>query len=196
MVYFARGIGRIELRNNYIGLAMDGTTIRGNGGSGVHVLGVGLIAGNIDPNSGNVISGNSLHGIDIEAVNGIDSNTAIARNKIGTDAQGLLRKANQGHGVFVHGFSSDIFIGGGPVASNLISGNLKSGIEIEQDSVGFVVMSNNIGGNASGNAAIPNLDGIRIASSDIGTVSGNTIAGKRSIWSLLGSSAICHHRPE
>jgi hypothetical protein len=101
------------IAGNLIGLAPDGETGRGND-IGV-ISGPGTIVGGTDPASRNVISGNTLYGIDgVGVVNG---------NYIGTNANGSKPVPNT-TGIYYTGETPNIVIGGtAPGAGNVISGN-------------------------------------------------------------------------
>ena len=101
------------IAGNLIGLAPDGETGRGNY-IGV-VSGPGTIVGGTDPASRNVISGNTLYGIDGKGV--------VNGNYIGTNANGSKPVPNR-TGIYYTGETPNIVIGGtAPGAGNVISGN-------------------------------------------------------------------------
>lgn len=139
---------------NYIGLAADGATALPN-----HV-GIALLGGNnrlggsnIDAANlfGNVISGNSLFGVDLEG----PGNT-LAGNYIGLNAAGTAACANQ-HGLLVSGpLASGNVIGlGSSVGRNVISGNTQDGLRIEGASRQNV-LGNYLGTSADGLSVVPN----------------------------------------
>ena len=113
---------------NYLGLGLDGTTNRGNGGEGINVLGVdgtqiGVSSGS---GTGNVISGNGHHGISVSGGSLADPiiNTVIGGNLIGTNAAGTVGVGNATFGVFLGAFSDGTLVGGNSAAErNVISAN-------------------------------------------------------------------------
>jgi parallel beta-helix repeat protein len=117
------------------------------------------------PLSGNLVSGNSLHGIHIKN----SSNVSIEGNYIGTAVFGDMEVPNNGDGIHIEN-SWKIQVGGGNLNSaNLISGNSGYGIYME---TGDEIYGNRIDGNIIGLKfnpvkAIPNKkDGIYIVNSD------------------------------
>jgi hypothetical protein len=144
---------------NYIGLGSDGSTKVPNWDNGVLVEGVAC--GNIigEPTLGwndepsNVISGNANAGILLSGanVNGI----RICSNYIGTSADGLSKKPND-LGVFIDGGSYNYVGDGNSGAGNLISGNVRFGLEIDGDE--NHVAGNWIGIDSTGSAALENGD--------------------------------------
>ena len=92
-----------KVEGNYIGVLGDGTTARGNGGSGILLLQfdnettqLNTIGGN-SPGTGNVISGNSASGIRFEGA-GVHDNV-IEGNIIGLAANGLTAVPNGANGL-------------------------------------------------------------------------------------------------
>ncbi len=136
------------IQNNYIGTDVTGTAalpndigIRLLGGSGTGVL----IGG---PGGANLISGNSVEGILLEAA--VD--VTIQSNLIGTDVNGTAALGNGGAGI--HGGGPGLVIGGTGVGEgNLVSGN-SLGMDLLAD--GMTVQGNSIGVDASGTAPLPN----------------------------------------
>jgi parallel beta-helix repeat protein len=106
---------------NIIGLAADGTTTLGNGGS---VVSAGVVVVNSSNNqiSGNTVSGNHGDGV---AIQGGHTNH-IENNQIGTDADGMASAGNTGQGILVtQGSQRNEVIG------NVVSGNLRNGIAVD-----------------------------------------------------------------
>lgn len=92
------------IRNNYIGLASDGTTASGNTGAGMDLDDGGTIT-----LTDNVVANNGAHGIDISA-----GTALVAKgNKIGTTSAGTVAAGNTGSGLLISASTmADVDIGG------------------------------------------------------------------------------------
>jgi len=139
---------------NYIGLGLDGDTPLGNN-NGILIQGTSTntTIGDGTTLGRNVISDNSI------GVNAGAGVVSIQGNYIGTNALGTLGRGNSNAGINLSGGSGSL---GGSVSGqgNVISGN-SYGIGVSIG--GFSILGNYIGTNASGTAAIPNLnEGIRL----------------------------------
>lgn len=121
---------------------------------------VGPITHGLQINSANVV----IHGLVINQFQGSGivvaaSEVVIASNYIGVDATGTVARANTGDGIEIVDGSNILIGGDSPAARNVISGNLKHAIVINdfQDTISHVtITSNYVGVNSFGNAAIPN----------------------------------------
>ena len=193
---------------------IDACLISGNGGCGINLMSTGNtvtncfigtnkagtaaitndVAGIIlssDNNtiggSGNLISGNTTHGIE---VSGGDNNT-IKGNKIGTDVNGTSAVANGSDGINVIGMNNTI---GGTNASdrNIISGNTSDGIGITgASSTGNLVEGNYIGLGADGATIIGNLNtGVTIDSGASANTIGGSTSSSRNVISGNGSAGV------
>jgi hypothetical protein len=143
------------IQNNYVGTDVTGTVARPNdvgirllGGSGTGVL----IGG---PEGANLVSGNLVQGILVEAA--VD--VTIRSNLIGTDVNGTTAIGNGGAGI--QGGGPGLVIGGtAPDEGNLVSGNLR-GMDLFAD--GVTVQGNSVGVDVSGSAPLPNNgEGIKL----------------------------------
>jgi parallel beta-helix repeat protein len=130
-----------------------------NGADGIDVISADrTLIGGAPIFSGNVISANGGEGIWLQD----GTRTLVAGNSIGTNANGTVAFQNSHHGVFILD-STRTLVGqftAGPQlvgSPNLISGNHNDGVHI-QDSSRTTVLSNRIGTNSAGTAAIPNQD--------------------------------------
>jgi hypothetical protein len=104
---------------------------------------------------------------------GTQHNTAQG-NYVNVDITGTKALQNVSDGISFF-FSNDNLIGGTePGAGNVISGAFLYGLRIENTSSGNTVQGNFIGTNASGTAAIPNQNGLRIAGASNNIVGGTT----------------------
>jgi hypothetical protein len=184
------GVSGDTVAGNFIGLAADGMTARGNGGNGVSLINA---SGNAIGLAGdaNVISGNAADGVVIAGA-GARGNQ-IAGNLIGLNAAGNAPIANGTDGVDVVAGASDNTIGGAVVGpggvvpgGNTIGGNAGNGVHLAGvGTSGNLVAGNFIGLNAAGHAPIANGgDGVRLDSGasnntigNAGGGAGNTISG-------------------
>lgn len=206
--------GPATIQGNFIGIDPTGMIARppasghsggASGGAGIRVgttstAAFGLIGGDT-PAERNVIGGLPA-GIVIEATSG---NNVVVGNYIGTNLTGTAALPNM-YGVVVNRNENQIgstggVSPGGPCTGgcNLISGNSTAGIWLLAPYTGSTsvdVISNYIGTNASGTAAIPNNVGIyqgggaRIGSSTNAAASRNVISGNTShgIFSNVANS--------
>jgi hypothetical protein len=141
--------------------------------------------------AGNVISGNTSDGVNIE-----DSNINFVRhNFIGTDANGKAKVPNGNDGVSIEN-SRDTYVGGTtPLAGNLIAGSGRAGVSVTNSgSTSNWVEGNTIGGYAVVNGAVTPLGntffGVYVLAAPgnwiggptlaTGTAPGNVIAGNGS----------------
>ncbi|KAA3648449.1 MAG: hypothetical protein DWQ07_05495 [Chloroflexi bacterium] len=152
-----------EVQGNYIGTDVYGTSALPNG-HGVRIYdGADNLIGGTEPGQGNLISGNTQHGIVIDPHYGGDRNV-IQGNLIGTDVTGTIPLGNAQAGIHIQ--TSNNIVGGAlPGASNVISGNGFSGIEFYAlPTFDNQVLGNYIGTDISGQNAIPNsAHGISLA---------------------------------
>jgi len=179
--------------SNHIGTNVDGTIAIGNGQSGISINYVSasnnIIGGTeyvnsdniqnnpsgdnghstpvfIIPPLGNLISGNNMHGININ--NGY-TNT-INGNFIGTNYNGTSAIGNLLNGIYISNYSNGNIISGCSsnqhpyIYYNIISGNGLNGIYI-LDSTNTTIQSNYIGIGSQDNTIVPNTNGIFICGS-------------------------------
>ncbi len=184
---------------NFIGTDLSGSRAVGNRDGVVMTVGARYnLIGGTEVGAGNVLSGNTLAGVRIDADtndlrhNRYDSARSTTRNRIqgnfiSTDKSGNRALGNV-LGVEV-GLVRENTIGGTESgAGNVISGNRSAGVALLRATGEVTVQGNRIGVGANGNAALPNLYGVFVFQSDynrIGgetagagnVISGNTIAG-------------------
>jgi hypothetical protein len=187
------GTERNVVAGNYIGVDATGSAALGNGGHGVAIVGgsqsnhVGFLSGGDMAASGNVISANAQNGVHIEGA-GTDGNV-VARNRIGTDAMGMVPLGNGVDGVRIIEFAAGNVIGMGAVG-NLISGNGNEGIRIQNGAADNWVQGNFIGTDASGTLPLGNLsDGVAIVEAPNNLVGGG-VAGSNLISANLNGVAL------
>ncbi len=116
---------------NRIGTKMDGSGAIPNGRSGISIQqgAHGNRIGGSNAGDGNLISGNSSHGLQI-AGTGTDGNQ-IQGNKIGVDLAGLVANGNGANGVSIELGASQNVVGGASISDrNWVGGNLGAGISL------------------------------------------------------------------
>ncbi len=159
------------IEGNFIGLAPDGVTLRGNSfGISTGAGGTGNVIGGTSPAARNIISGN---GTGLYAPNG----TTIFGNYFGTDASGLSQGYGNGTAI-LNGFNG-IIGNGEPGAGNVITGN-----DVGVHAYGgknVIIRGNLIGPRADGSSSIGNgigiiVDGFQTAVGGLGSGEGNVIA--------------------
>ena len=162
------------IQGNLIGTNAAGTAAFANSYDGVLIEtgSTGTTVGGTAAGAGNVISGNTEYGVEINGT-GTSSNL-VAGNLIGTNAAGTAAIPDD-FGVVIDSGASGNTIGGSTLrgAGNVLSGNTLDGIYLEGSAAGDNLLAGNvIGTNAAGTAALANKnDGIIIEST------GNTIGG-------------------
>jgi len=163
------------VRGNYIGTTANGLSALGNTQSGVAIYNSsGNLIGGASVGARNLISANGNSGIYI--LNPGSFLNQIQGNRIGTTADGNASLGNAGDGVTIN-TSANNFVGGlNAGEGNLISGNLKAGIALQQNSTANTVQGNFIGTDASGKNPVGNA----FAGITLMDASGNTIGGTAS----------------
>lgn len=133
----------------------------------------------------NVISGNGGNGVHIVGLGTTD--ISVVGNLIGTDWTGTQRVPNTEDGVRVEEAFGNRIGGAEPGARNVISGNGQRGVLIEGKNALFnTVQGNFIGVEVEGEEALPNLGhGVYIEGASF-TLIGGTQAGARNIISGNG----------
>jgi hypothetical protein len=178
----------VVLQGLHLGMALDGATAVGNGGSGVHALRAQRCSvGGTDTRAAVVASGNGGYGILFE--DGADGGR-IEGCFVGTDRHGLVAAPNQLSGVRVIQARSSVVGGASPASRNVLSGNVQYGLEVVgPEARDALVIGNHIGTDAGGETAVPNsrtgilvysTSNVRIggpAAGEGNVVSGNDRAG-------------------
>jgi hypothetical protein len=174
------------IQGNYLGTIASGTAARANiGGVGIYSSNGNQIGGSA-PGAGNLISGNTFNGIDIENSSG----NVVQGNRIGTDATGMLPIGNLIRGIVVI-LSSNTTIGGAaPGQGNVVSASGQIGIEVV-GSTGNLIAGNLVGVAADGIAALGNQqDGIFIGNGSSGNTVGGVAQGSGNVISGNGFSGV------
>jgi len=148
-----------EIQGNRIGTSAGGNVAFANSGNGVTINGNLNLVGGTTIEARNLISGNLLNGVRVQA-----GSVLVQGNYIGTDVTGTAALGNQMSGVYVFGMGSVQIGGSEPGAMNVISANQLFGIYVEDDSNGVSIYGNRIGTDQAGTAALGNIKGgVRLA---------------------------------
>jgi titin len=184
-VWIGPGASGVQVQGNSIGTDYTGTSALGNT-NGVEV------AGSHNTIGGNVISGNTRAGVQIDSS---ASGVSVQGNNIGADVTGAKAVANGTHGIFVAGFNNTI---GGTAtgAGNVISGNHGDGVLVFSGVSGVVVQGNFIGTDHTGKKPLPNgVNGVEVqgANNTIGgsaTGAGNVLSGNNGYGLVVSASGV------
>ncbi len=178
-----------QILGNYIGINPAGTAARANVGPGVWITEGNVsfpgVATDTTIGGGNVISGNSSHGVRVDPGG---TGTIIRGNYIGTTASGTAAVANSGDGVYAD--ADDAVIGGtGGGEGNLISGNTGDGVRLEREDQ--LVQGNLIGTDVTGLLDVGNGgDGIDTGSGTTGSQIGGTSPGAGNTIAFNGGNGV------
>jgi len=167
----------------YIGANAAGTAAAGGQQTGILLDSSSDTIGGAVAGDGDVISGNARYGVFIESGSGSD---VIEGDDIGTDPTGALAVPNGTCGIYDAGSNVSI---GADGSGNVISGNLGDGIVVAGP--GTQIVTNMIGTNAAGTAALPNSgNGIRSAPINNTDVLGATIGGAGSLGNVISGNGL------
>ena len=166
-----------KVEGNFIGTNAAGAGAIGNTFQGVSILGAsGNTIGGTAAGARNVLSGNSVDGVEIVGAAATANN--VAGNYIGTNAAGTAPLANGFEGVGIIDGSSNVIGGTSAAARNVISGNSRFGVGIfNASATGNRVEGNFIGTNAGGTAAVGNAGGVFIQNASAANTVGGEAAG-------------------
>lgn len=177
------GGGNNVIQSNDLGIEADGTTTAANGGDGIFVGSSGNTIGGTVTGQGNLISGNTGYGIEL---NGGSLNT-VEGNLIGVDGTDTLARGNTAGGVLVKNSPSDTIGGTSATAANVVSGNGGPGISTFGTSTGMLVQGNFIGTDATNTKNLGNNgDGVELFSSN--NTIGGLAAGAGNVIAFNGNS--------
>ncbi|WP_306296814.1 LamG-like jellyroll fold domain-containing protein, partial [Candidatus Entotheonella palauensis] len=146
---------------NYLGTDVTGTVARNNF-IGIRVdNSANTIIGGLTAGTGNLISGNSVHGIYLK--NAGTTGAHVYRNIIGVNANADGKLANGFDGIRMESASGTATIGNGSGDGNVIAGNAQHGISLNSANHNNIIQGNYIGTNTLGASHLGNtLNGIRI----------------------------------
>ncbi len=176
---------------NLIGTDITGTSPIPNGSDGVWVANgsSGTRIGQVG--AGNVISGNTNDGIEVDDVT---PGTIIEANTIGLGLDGATIVANGRHGIVLYNGANNTLIGG-PGAGNVISGNAAQGVHVNANT-NLSTSGNRIEGNLIGTDASGMIDrgngtnGIELLGNTQSTTIGGSAVGAGNVISASGSSGV------
>lgn len=173
-IFIGAGAPWNAVYGNYIGTNVNGTTAVPNDHAGVRIQSAHTLIGAPLSANRNVISGNGFFGVQISGSAATDN--AVLSNYIGTDKTGTAPLPN-GTGVFIQDAPNNV-IGGNPIdiGTNVISGNLDSGVSISgSGAAGNQVRGNYIGTDFTGTIALANGSqhfGVKIEAAPSNTIGG------------------------
>ena len=174
------------IQGNAIGTNVTGTAALPNGESGIHLdidTKFNLIGGS-NAGEGNLISGNTQYGIEIDGGEETRSHQIVG-NRIGTNSAGTGGLGNGLSGIFVTNISTQ-----NTISDNLISGNGQNGIRIEGGEQN-TVEGNMIGTNAAGTAALPNIaHGLLLENDADNNLIGGSTSAARNLISGNGGNGV------
>ncbi len=159
---------------NYLGVTPSGTAALGNAVAGITILGAANnLIGGTNAADRNVISGND-YGIFVTGFG--SSGNVIAGNLIGTDVTGTFDVGNTNHGVLLDNVSGNWIGGTVPGARNVISGNNRAGVFLNEAlTTGNQVAGNFIGTDITGTTNIANeTNGIVLQNATANLIGGAT----------------------
>src|SRR5262249_43686304 len=146
-------IGNV-VQGNVVGTNATGSAALGNF-SGIVLTAPNTMIGGTAAGAGNLVSGNTNDGLDLES-----SNNLLQGNLIGTNTAGTAAIGN-GTGISVRGVSLNNQIGGTSAAArNVISGNRFVGLLLYNAVFDTSIQGNYIGTDVTGTLALANPQGI------------------------------------
>lgn len=172
---------------SFVGTDAFGLGRIANQGAGIRLTSTsGIVVGGLSELDLNVISGNAGHGIVVGGTEDGEgaSNVQISGNRIGVDFDGALAIANALAGIAILGAESL----GTVIDNNVISGNLRDGIEVDGGAGEVTIFANRVGTDLAGAANIGNgRDGIRITGGGNNTIGSDAFADGNLVSGNLGS---------
>ncbi len=171
------GVDDNIIQGNLIGTDGSGAAVLGNRANGITITAgpSDNTIGGTDFGAGNVISGNAVDGIAIVGNGVATSGNVIQANNIGTDGSGTMALSNY-DGILIRDPEATANTIGGTDfgAGNLVSGNLRDGIQLFQ-APGNLVQGNLIGTDVSGGNPLGNSrNGVFVAGAP---ATNNTVGG-------------------
>lgn len=190
-----------RIQGNYIGTNPVGRVSLPNGANGVQIgdSSMGNLVGGPSAGARNLISGNTLDGVQISGASVVgptepnSANNEVQGNFIGTDVSGDRALPNGAHGIeLIEGARNNTIGGTTAGARNVVSGNTQHGVSL--DGAGTqenVIAGNHIGTNFAGTVALPNgIDGVRVMNGAQNNRIGGTTPEARNLISGNRASGI------
>jgi hypothetical protein len=168
------------IEGNYVGTDVTGANPLPNQ-TGI-ISAASNIVGGTALGAGNLISANTQDGLDLTG-----GSSFVQGNFIGTDATGTLPLGND-RGIGLLLVSGNVIGGTTAGSGNVISGNLSAGVYTA--AVANQVQRNFIGTDGTGTLAVPNADGVLLASPATGNTIGGTTTAARNLISGNTSSGV------
>lgn len=162
---------------NTIGLNAAGTAAIANVGSGITIGASSNSIGQVGDANRNVISGNSVHGIDLRG-----NSNSVVNNYIGTDTTGLIALVNSNNGIQLQNSAASNTVGGtatGTANTIMVNAGM-TGVNVNSDAGNFnLIRENNLpgilrGGTANESIATPVINSAIRTSPTVVTVQGTT----------------------
>ncbi|MEP7285347.1 MAG: hypothetical protein ABI947_06235 [Chloroflexota bacterium] len=188
--------GNNTVQGNYIGTNATGTAALPNASVGLWISSAANnTIGGTASGAGNVISGNTSHGLIIQDVS--STGNLVQGNYIGTNAAGTAALGNGiisgGDGIQISDGSNNTIGGTTAAARNVISGNGNSsfgvGLSILNAGTSNLVQGNYIGTNITGTAGIPNYySGVYLSGSN--NTLGGTVTGAGNLIAFNGLTGV------
>ena len=181
---------RNQILGNWIGTTWSGAAALGNVQQGIRIIaGQFNVVGGASTAARNIVAGNGQSGITVEGTT--TTNNLIQGNYVGLNGAGTAGITNGQYGVRLLSGARFNTVGGTSTGEgNVISGNLKSGVDLSAGAQNNTIQGNLIGTSKSGTNAVPNLEsGVALATSTNNLV-GGTVAGARNVISGNGQSGI------
>jgi hypothetical protein len=182
------------VEGNFIGTDGTGTVALPNAYCGFQVYGSANTIGGTTAGARNVISGNTIDGVQIDPAPVGDSDNVVEGNYIGLDSAGTVAVPNALDGVLINGSPGNTIGGTAAGAGNVISGNGASGVEISgAESSGTIVEGDLIGTDSTGTAVVAGATGYAGVMLDFDASDntiGGTAAGARNVISGNGTWGI------
>jgi uncharacterized repeat protein (TIGR01451 family) len=196
----------LQILGNRIGTNGQGTGAIANAQSGIRVVlnnpeGNPINIGTGTAGTGNLISGNGSHGIEIGGPGAesppVAGNANIRGNVIGLDATRTNRLANIDFGIYVHAIGSFANIGGtGANQRNYISGNNGDGISFYTEGPSSSTIQNNVVGlNSAGEPVGNGGDGIDLTNTSNVLIGGTTVGQGNTISGNNGDGVVLRPDP-
>jgi uncharacterized repeat protein (TIGR03803 family)/parallel beta-helix repeat protein len=181
------GVSNTTVQGNYVGLDVNGSTAKANGGSGVALFtgATSNTIGGLVSGARNIISGNSGDGIYLGGV----SNNLVQGNYVGVNVAGSGAIGNGSIGIAVLGGAQTNTVGGNVAAArNVIAASGFYDVAVAGTGTsGNIVLGNNIGLDATGLTGFTNNNsGVAVYGGAQNNVIGGTSGGSRNFISGHG----------